>query len=139
MSYNDKSNGNRPAFAIYRLTYPSGDATNNLAQALQKALNARRELHGHPPTGLVVNSGLLGKVREALKILGLPGLQVTSSGGCLAWEVWAEMATNGRKPNREGQQPSLVTRAMEAQREMTPTKAREISARQLTLFEEATT
>jgi hypothetical protein len=139
MSDNDKSNGNRPAFAIYRLTYPSEDATNNLAQALQKALNAHRELHGHPPTGLVVNSCLLGEVRETLKVLGLPDLQVTSSGGCLAWEVWAEVATNGRKPKREGQQPSLVTGAMEAQQEMMPTKAREISARQLTLFEEVTT
>ena len=127
----DNNNNNRQTFAIYRLTYPGGYATGNLAQALQKALNAHLERHSCPPAGMVVNSTLLGRAREELKTLGLANLQVTTSGGCLAWEVWVELTTgNGHKPisddgtqdethssDDNGRQPSLAAQAEAAHQE----------------------
>ena len=95
MSDNSNSNGNRPTFATYRLASPGGNVDGNLAFVLQKALDVHTQRYGHPPTRLVVNAALVGKAREALHRLGLRSLKVTTSGGCLAWELWAEVAPDG--------------------------------------------
>ena len=145
----DNNNNNRPTFAIYRLTYPGGGATGDLAQALQRALNAHLERHGCPPAGMVVNSTLLGRARKELKTLGLANLQVTTSGGCLAWEVWTELTTgNGHKPiNDDGTQDE--TRSSDGDRRQPSLAAQTEVAHQegggdpgkggVKLFEEVTT
>jgi phage-related tail protein len=126
---------NRRVFAIYGLATPGGTAPTDLAPALTRVLEAHRQRHGSPPAGLVVNKTVIGEAVEVVKAMG-NGLQVTTSGGCLAWECWVEVATDGQKPS--GKRPSLASRAMKVQLEMTQARAREILAEQLAMFEEAT-
>jgi hypothetical protein len=85
---NDGGNGKRAIYAVFPMAHPGGGATGDLVPALRKAFDAYQERHGRGPAGLVVNAELMGRAREALETLGLTALQVTSSGGCLAWEVW---------------------------------------------------
>ena len=91
----------RAVFAIYSLASPGGDVPADLVQALGKVLIAHQERHKALPAGLVVNAGLIGEAREAIE--GSTGLEVTSSGGCLAWEVWMEISTDGHEPCKGGQ------------------------------------
>jgi len=125
----DDGNG-RTAYATYRV----GD----VGEDLQRALDAHRERFGGDPAGVVVNKALIGKARLALEDLGL-GLPVATTGGCLLGEVWLAVAGDG--DGRGGQvgarAGSLVSRVEEAQKEMTPARARE-RLKQLGLFEEVT-
>jgi len=119
----DNGHNGRATFAIYALTAPGGNVTGDLTPALRRALAAYQERHGCPPLGLVVNEALIGQAREALGSLGLPRLQVTSSGGCLAWEVWLEVIDDG-----DGHRPAfLLRRVEEAQGGMTPARARQLA------------
>ena len=85
---NDGSNGKRAIYTAFPLTHPGGAVTGDLVPAFRNAFDAYQARHGRRPSGLVVNAELVGRAREALNALGLTALQVTSSGGCLAWEVW---------------------------------------------------
>jgi hypothetical protein len=122
----DNGSNGRASFAVYGLVSPGGEVTGDVDPALCGALDAHREQYGEDPAGVVVNSVLIGKAREALDRLGLSRLQVTASGGCLAWEVWLEISSDGHK-------------SLAAQQERTA--AREILAKveQLAMFEEVTT
>jgi hypothetical protein len=85
---NDAGNGKRAVYTAFPLTHPGGGVTGDLVPALRKAFDAYQVRHGCGPSGLVVNAELMDRAREALNALGLAALPVTSSGGCLAWEVW---------------------------------------------------
>ena len=85
---NDGGNGKRAIYTVFSLTHPGGTGTGDLVPALRKALDAYQVRHGCGPSGLVVNAELMDRAREALNALDLAALQVTSSGGCLTWEVW---------------------------------------------------
>jgi hypothetical protein len=85
---NDAGNGKRATYAVFSLTHPGGGVTGDLVPALRKAFDAYQERHGRGPAGLVVNAELMGRALKAVEVLGLTALQVISSGGCLAWEVW---------------------------------------------------
>jgi hypothetical protein len=96
----------RATFVVYGLASPGGDIPADLAQALGKVLIAHQERHKALPAGLVVKAGLIGEAREAIE--GSTGLEVTSSGGCLAWEVWMEISTDGHEPSKEGRCSALM-------------------------------
>jgi hypothetical protein len=85
---NDGGNGKRAIYTVFSLTHPGGTGTGDLIPALRNAFDAYQTRHGCGPSGLVVSAELMDRAREALNVLGLTALQVTSSGGCLAWEVW---------------------------------------------------
>jgi hypothetical protein len=85
---NDGSSGKRAIYTVFPLIHPGGTGTGDLTPALRKAFDAYQVRHGRGPAGLVVNAELVDRAREALNALDLAALQVTSSGGCLAWEVW---------------------------------------------------
>jgi hypothetical protein len=85
---NDGGNGKQVIYMVFPLTHPGGGITGDLVTALRNAFGAYQARHGCGPSGLVVNEGLMDRAREALNALGLTALPVTSSGGCLAWEVW---------------------------------------------------
>jgi hypothetical protein len=89
----DSRNG-RGSFEVYVLTAPGGAVTGDVDLPLRRALDAHQGRYGENPAGVVVNSALIGKAREALARLGRPRLEVRTSGGCLAWEVWLEISTD---------------------------------------------
>lgn len=90
MSDGSESNG-RVVFAAYQV----GDVGDDMGPALRQVLGAHRERYGQDPVGVTVNKTLVGKAREALVTVGLPALEVKGCGGCLSWEIWLPVASNG--------------------------------------------
>jgi hypothetical protein len=97
---NNGANG-RVSFATYCLVSPGGEVTGDVDLPLRRALDAHQRRYGEDPAGVVVNSTLIRKAKEALARLGWARLEVRTSGGCLAWEVWLEISINGHEPGGE--------------------------------------
>lgn len=98
----DNGNG-RLVYAVHTLTAPGGDVDGNLAHVLRRALDEHQARHGCPPARVVVNPR---QVEEA--VAALAGVEVISSGGCLAWECWlAAVPPSARAWSVAGEQLAL--------------------------------
>jgi hypothetical protein len=89
-----ESRNGRASFAVYSLTAPGGEVAGDVDLPLRTALDAHQGRYGEDPAGVVVNSALIEEAREALARLGWARLEVRTSGGCLAWEVWLEISAD---------------------------------------------
>jgi hypothetical protein len=74
---------------FYRYHYP-----------IEKAIVAYRVYTKRIPQEMIVNPRLLSTAQKAVQSLGLlPGLIITTSGGCLLGEVWLNIPTNDQSKN----------------------------------------
>ena len=99
-------------FATYVLSTPGGDTPHDMAQALRRMIEQHSARFGYSPKVTVALAP-----SNAAKALALPGVDVIAKGGIMVWEAWLLI---------EEKKPSRLKRIAQAQRPITPDRAREI-------------